>query len=167
MGQIYANGNGYPLPETASLSSVPDFAECFLLGARQRGYLPSAREKALGKQLALGKEVVCRVPSTRQTITLGKGQVCRVSGTQQTGTLGKGTPPLTAAAAINPLPSVFSWHSAKRWFAECHFLTLGKPYFFQFWPPNFFCSPHTIPGTPCSNVAYFLDFFYISLINFI
>ena len=65
------------------------------------------------------------------------------------------------ADAVNPLPSVFSWHSVKRRFAECHFLTLDKPYFFHFWPPNFFCSPHTIPGTPCSNVAHFSDFFYI------
>ena len=54
------------LPETASLPSVPDFAECFLSDARQRVYLPSVREKALDKQLTLGKEVVCRVPSTRQ-----------------------------------------------------------------------------------------------------
>ena len=60
------------LPETASLPSVPDFAECFLSGTRQRGCLPSARDKALGNQLTLDKEVVCRVPSTRQTITLGK-----------------------------------------------------------------------------------------------
>jgi len=53
------------LPEIVSLPSVPDFAECFLSGTRQSGCLPSAREKALGKQLALDKEVVCRVPSTR------------------------------------------------------------------------------------------------------
>ena len=87
------------LPETASLPSFPDFTECFLSDARQRGYLPSAREKALGKQLTLGKEVVCRVPSTRQTITLGKDQVCRVSANQNT---------RQRAAAVNPLPSVFS-----------------------------------------------------------
>ena len=54
------------LPETASLSSVPDFAECFLSDVRQRSYLSSAKGKALGKQLALGKEVVCRVPSTHK-----------------------------------------------------------------------------------------------------
>ena len=97
-----------PLPETASLPSVPAFAKCFLSSARQRGYLPSAIEKALGKQMALGKEVVCRVLSTRQrpglpsvgysanqntrqraaaangwqpplTLTLGKAVICRVS----------------------------------------------------------------------------------------
>ena len=102
-----------PLPEMASLSSVPYFAECFLSGTRQRGYLPSAREKALGKQLALGKKVVCRVPSTRQTITLGKDRVCRVSGTRQTRTLGKGPPSLTAGSRRSP-------------FAECLLLTLGK-----------------------------------------
>ena len=104
------------LPETASLSSVPYFAECFLSDARQRGYLSSVREKALGKQLALGKEVVCRVPSTQQTITLGKTGFadCYSPDTRQ------------RAAAINPLPSVFFWHSAKWWFAEWNFLTLGK-----------------------------------------
>ena len=41
-----------------SLPNVSHFAECFLSDARQRGYLPSAIEKALGKQMALDKEVV-------------------------------------------------------------------------------------------------------------
>ena len=63
--KLVGDGVEKALPETASLSSVLDFAEYFLSDARQRGYLPSAREKALGKPMALGKEVVCRVPSTR------------------------------------------------------------------------------------------------------
>ena len=58
----------------------------------------SAREKALGKQLALDKEAICRVPDTRHTITLGKDKFCRVSGTRQTRTLGKGPPPLPAGS---------------------------------------------------------------------
>ena len=143
----------HSLPETASLPSVSDFAECFLSGVGQRGYLPSAREKALDKQLALSKEV--------QTITLGKDQVCRVSGTRQTRTLGKGPPPLTLCRVSSPdtrqsgdLSSVIFWHSANH-------------IFFTFDLQTFFCSPHTIPGTPCSNVAHFSDFFYISLIYFI
>ena len=107
------------LPETASLPSVLAFAECFLSGARQRGYLPSAIEKALGKQMALDKEVVCRVPSTRQTITLGKDQVYRVSDTWQTRTLGKGPPPLTLCRVSRQspdLPSVILWHSVNHIF---------------------------------------------------
>ena len=111
----------YTLPEMASLPSVP--AKCFLSGTRQRGYLPSAIEKALNKHLVLDKEVFCRVPSTQQTITLGKDQVCRVSGTRQTRTLGKGPPPLTLCRVSSPdtrqsgdLPSVIFWHSTNHFF---------------------------------------------------
>ena len=58
---------------------VPAFAEYFLFDAQQRCYLPSAIEKALGKQIALGKDQVCRVSGTRQTRILGKVVICRVS----------------------------------------------------------------------------------------
>ena len=69
----------------------------------------------------------------------------------------------------NSLPSASRPGTRQRGsFAERQTQTLGKPFlFFFFRPPNFFCSPHTIPGTPCSNVAHFSDFFYISLIYFI
>ena len=93
------------LPEMASLSSVTAFIECFLSGTRQRGYLSSTIKKTLDKQIALSKEVVCRVPSTRQTITLGKDQVCRVSGedTRQRVTAVNGRqPPLTLCRVSSP-----------------------------------------------------------------
>ena len=131
----------------ASLPSVPDFAECFLSGTRQRGYLPSAREKALGKHPALGKEVVCRVPRTRRTITLGKTSICRVLcswHSAKAAAVNGRQPPLTLCRVSSPdtrqsddLPSIIFWHSAKRLFAECHFLTLGKPYFFTFYIQTF------------------------------
>ena len=151
------------LPETASLPSVPDFVECFLSGTRQRGYLPSAREKALSKQLALGKEVGCRVLSTRQRPGLPSvGYSANQNTRQRAAAVNGRQPPLTLCRVSSPdtrqsgdLPSVIFWHSANHIF------------FFHFWPPNFFCSPYTIPGTPCSNVAHFSDFFYISLIYFI
>ena len=117
---IYNNS----LPETASLPSVLDFAECFSSGAQQRGYLSSAREKELGKQLALGKEVVCRVPSTRQTITLGKEVVCQNTRQRDASVNGR-QPPLILCRVSSP-------NTRQRGsFAECHFLTLGKPYFFS------------------------------------
>ena len=111
------------LPEMASLSSVPDFAECFLSGTRQRRYLRSVREKALGNLLALGKEVVCRVPSTRQTITLGKDQICRVSNNntrQRAAAVNDQQPPLILCRVSYP-------DTRQRVsFAECLLLTLGK-----------------------------------------
>lgn len=136
---------------------------------------------------ALGKEAICRVPDRKNSANiwhsakrwfaecraLGKKlhsakrwfAECRALGKQEhcaKGTTVNGRqPPLTLCRVSSP-------DTRQRGsFAECHFLTLGKPYFFfHFWPPNFFCSPHTIPGTPCSNVAHFSDFFYISLIYF-
>ena len=106
--------------------------------------------------MTLGKKVVCQVPNTRQRITLDKGQVCRVSNnnTRQRAVAVNGRqPPLILCRVSSP-------DTRQRGsFAECHFLTLGKPYFFHFWPPNIFYSPHTIPGTPCSNAAHFSDFF--------
>ena len=105
------------------MPSVPHFAECFLSGTRQRGCLPSARDKALGKQLTLGKEVVCRVPSTRQTITLGKTGFaeCYSPDTWQRATAVNGRQPSLTLCRVSSsdtrqsgdLPSVI-------------FLTLGK-----------------------------------------
>jgi len=59
-------------------TECPKLYRVLFIGHSAKRLLPSAREKALGKQLALGKEVVCRVPSrpdTWQTITLGKAVV--------------------------------------------------------------------------------------------
>ena len=110
------------------------------------------------------RECTRQTANTQQTITLGKlvFAECYSPDTRQRAAAINGRqPPLTLCRVSSPdtrqsgdLPSVIFWHSANH-------------IFFHFWPPNFFCSPHTIPGTPCSNVAHFLDFFYISLIYFI
>ena len=123
------------LPETASLSSVPDFAECFLSDTRQRGYLPSAREKALGKQLALGKEVVCREPSTRQTITLGKTGFaeCYSPDTWQRATAVNGRqPPLILCRVSSP----DTWQRDS--FAECQKNITRQTIFFSLLTSKFF-----------------------------
>ena len=61
-----------------------------------------------------------------------------------------------------------SWHSAKRLLCRApNADTRQTVFIFFFLPPNFFCSPHIIPGTLCSSVAHFSNFFYISLIYFI
>ena len=124
---------------------------------------------------ALGKEAICRVPerkystnnrhsannNTRQIpglLSVGHSanqntwqRAAAVNGRQSSLTLCRVSSSDTWQS--DDLPSVIFWHAANH-------------IFFHFWPPNFFCSPHTIPGTPCSNVAHFSDFFYISLIYF-
>jgi hypothetical protein len=99
------------LPETGSIPSVKYFVECLLSDTRQRGSLPSA---ALGKvrhsvntwqRNALGKESLCREPSSRQRFTLGKDDL--TNGEHPTVTLCR-------------VPAVR--HSAKfffNYFAEC------------------------------------------------
>ena len=42
----------------------PTYAECTISSTRQNYYLPSAYEKALGKQTTLGGRKLCRVPAT-------------------------------------------------------------------------------------------------------
>ena len=78
--------------------------------------------------MALGKKVVCRVPNTRQRITLGKDQFCRVSNnnTWQRTAAVNGRQPLLILYRVSS-PDTRQRGS----FAECHFLTLGKPYFFK------------------------------------
>ena len=61
-----------------------------------------------------------------------------------------------------------SWHSTKRLLCRVSSPdTRQTIFFFTFYLQTFFYSPHTISGTPCSNVAHSSDFFYISLIYFI
>ena len=90
--------------------------------------LDSAREKALDKPLALRKEVVCRVPSTQQRLTLSKDQVCRVSNnnTRQRVAAVNGQQPSLIFCRVSSADT-----QQRGSFAECHFLTLGKPYFFS------------------------------------
>ena len=130
------------------------FAECQrastrqTTGTRQRGGLPSAEYSTNN--------------NTRQRPDLSSvGHSANQNTRQRAAAVNGRQPPLTFCRVSSPdtrqsgdLPSVIFWHSANQ-------------FFFHFWPPNFFYSPHTIPGTPCSNVAHFSDFFYISLIYFI
>jgi len=46
------------------MPSAECFAECTISSTRQNYYLPSAYEKALGKQTTLGGRKLCRVPAT-------------------------------------------------------------------------------------------------------
>jgi hypothetical protein len=93
----------YPLPEFGSLPSAIFFAECFILGTRQRTLCRVPRKKPSVKEntrrrsslpsvlfLTLGKEFLCRVSffNTRQRV------LCRVSQIQH--------------SAKSSLPSVFS-----------------------------------------------------------
>ena len=52
-----------PLPENAQMPSVSGFAECQTTGTRQRFTLPSARQRALGKDVAHGMPKRYRVPA--------------------------------------------------------------------------------------------------------
>jgi hypothetical protein len=79
--------------------------------------LPSARDLALGKDFF---KILKYSLSSARSLTLGK-----VSWAA----LGKYT--FTILCRVST-----SWHSAKAAFAECHFLTLGKVYFYFFNFPN-------------------------------
>ena len=46
------------------MPSVRFFAECIISSTRQNYYLPSAKQHALGEQLALGGISLCRVPAS-------------------------------------------------------------------------------------------------------
>ena len=54
----------YITTETRRMPSAEGFAECTISSTRQNYYLPSAYQKALGKQTTLGGRKLCRVPAT-------------------------------------------------------------------------------------------------------
>ena len=99
------------LPETPRMPSAEGFAECTISSTRQNYYLPSAYEKALGKQTTLGGRKLCRVPAT---------WLCRV--------------PKSRHSANAPLPSA-AWAALGN---KCHVrhtsphtpVTTGPPLFF-------------------------------------
>ena len=66
------------LPENRKLPSLWDFAECQTTGSRQRCGLPSARPRALGKNLAHGMPGLCRVPAVGKEGNSAKCLICRV-----------------------------------------------------------------------------------------
>ena len=152
---------------TASLS-LPTIYTCVRSHYRRRLLCRVSQTLPSAFYRALGKEAVCRVSERKHSANnkhspkrWSVGHSANQNTRQRAVAVNGRQPPFTLCRVSSPdtrqsgdLPSVIFWHSAN------HF-------FFHFWPPNFFCSPHTIPGTPCSNVAHFSDFFYISLIYFI
>jgi hypothetical protein len=71
------------LLETRDLPSVLSFAECQNADTRQKPRLPSVRVETHGKNLTLGKKLVCRVLTLGKQIHTANVPLCRVS------TLGK------------------------------------------------------------------------------
>jgi len=61
--QSYARMTLATLPENAQMPSVSGFAECQTTGTRQKFTLPSARQRALGKDVAHGMPQRYRVPA--------------------------------------------------------------------------------------------------------
>jgi hypothetical protein len=121
-----------PLPETRPLPSAEGFAEGQISGSRQRRSLPSV---TLGKDRHsannLGTRQSTSMPSVRlsakpdtwQTTTLPRVRHSAKSDTWQkvTATNGRQLPLIFAECQLT---------LAKTDFAKCHFLTLGKSFFF-------------------------------------
>ena len=138
--------------------------------------LPSAENRALGKATLCrvlhsaksGFAVCRRVPGARQSTLLGKGTLCRAqhSAKSAPGKMPVSCPPTPPT----PLPSLkkmfterLTWHSAKRPFAECCGLALGKGplyrvsgmalgkvfLFFLILISNFFCRPYLLFTSTC------------------
>ena len=135
------------LPENPNLPSVSAFAECQTTGTRQRCCLPSARPRALGKNLAHGMPGLYRVPAVGKAGHSAKCLLCRVLARRHSAkpahvpsTHARCAPPVRGADGVKSLPSASTWHSAKlqlcrvpqactwqrRNFAECIHLALGK-----------------------------------------
>ena len=62
--QIFVQSVSHSLPENPRMPSARFFAECRITSTRQSYYLPSAKQHALGEQLALGGISLCRVPAS-------------------------------------------------------------------------------------------------------
>ena len=133
---------------------------------------------------ALGKDVVCRMSERKHSAnkwhsakmwfkcrTLGKDQVCRVSNNntrQRAAAVNGRQPPLILYRV--PSPDTRQRGS----FAECHFLTLGKPYFFSLltsklflqssdntWYSMFQCGTFLILFLYFFNLFYLIEFSWI------
>jgi hypothetical protein len=105
-----------PLPESQALPSVVFFVECLLSGTRQRRLCRVPHSVKLGSR----QRALYRVLNTRHRTTLGKDNFAECQ------TLGKGGSRQTTvsghpkADGRQSLPRANGWHSAKRFFAECH-----------------------------------------------
>ena len=136
------------------MPSVSAFAECQTTGTRQRCCLPSARPRALGKNLAHGMPGLYRVPAVGKAGHSAKCLLCRVLSQRQSAkpadvpsTRARRAPPVRGADGVKSLSSATFWHSAKetccrvppagtrqrRNFAECAGLALGNVSFAECW----------------------------------
>ena len=139
------------------MPSVSDFAECQTIGTRQRCGLPSARPRALGKNLAHGMPGHCRVQAVGKARHSATCLLCRVLAGRHSAkpehvpsTRARHAPPVRGADGVKSLPSASSWHSAKvkycrvstagtrqsRNVAECAGVALGKASFAECWCPG-------------------------------
>ena len=91
------------LPETRRMPSADGFAECRISNTRQSYYLPSACQKALGKQTTLGLPKSHTLPSASH-VALGELTFaeCHMGSTRQTSSRAPHTP-VTMGSPSRPL----------------------------------------------------------------
>jgi hypothetical protein len=103
---------GHSLPESQALPSVVFFVECLLSGTQQRRLCRVLHSVKLGSR----QRALYRVLNTRHRTALGKDNFAEGQ------TLGKGGSRQTAVSGRQSLLRANGWHSAKRFFAECHII---------------------------------------------
>ena len=121
----------HALPENPNLPSVSAFAECQTTGTPQICCLPSARPRALGKNLAHSMPGLYRVPAVGKAGHSAKCLLCRVLSQRHSAkpahvpsTRARRAPPVRGADGVKSLgkgdmlPSASSRHSAKEKFCR-------------------------------------------------
>ena len=98
------------------MPSARDFAECIISSTRQSLHLPSASQKALGKNLTLGKINVCRVPLIWHSAKSIFAE-CLKKYTRQT------------SSRAPHAPVTVGWRSGRYCLPSAGYGTLGKPSF--------------------------------------
>ena len=135
----------HPLPETCYMPCVRRFAESHNTGTRQRTSLPSAWSPTLGKPEAHAIIHIYRVPALGKQMALGKIWICRVP---RSGHTAKPAYVLVMRDGrhVRLLCRVLPvWHSAKWDFVECLFQALGKV---QFYPKKLWPTGESSPRPP-------------------
>ena len=108
------------------MPSAQIFAECIISSTRQSYYLPSAKNHALGEQMALGGLSLCRVPAIWHSAKTHFAE-CQSVDTRQRASLHRQTtaddrpqqtPPQTTVTCFC-LPSAYMVALGKKIFAEC------------------------------------------------
>jgi hypothetical protein len=135
----------FTLPESGSLPSARRFAECFLLGTRQRSLcrVPHSAKKPL-PSAALGKVLLSVMTAFAESRTLGTGIHSTKGGSRQRVVRRrlKLTVVTFAKSRVLALGKEYSLPSApcltigRASFAECRSWTLGKVYFYFFILPT-------------------------------